>query len=262
LTGSSTLRLKGEIEFFPGRRGHRRDIIVLPLSFREYAELYGVKVKLTNDLRKDMVRVSLYKEELMELFEKYLRSSSFPLSINSDPRVEEYFLLALQGELLRANRNLHLVRGIVSSLMRKAPSPLSYSTVGKDLGISYKTVQDYIEVLRNLYVLGVALFKEDKRVLWRKERKFFFMDPFIANALSHWVGEDYLESAIYEWIVQCHLHRKFKSVCYYRNRYEIDCIAGGLRVEVRAGKPYRRYPKGIMVIDKEDIPVFLYALGT
>ena len=262
LTGSSTLRLRGEIELFPGRRGYGRDVTVLPLSFKEYAELHGIKVELTNDLRENIVRVSLYKEELMELFEKYLRSGGFPLSINGDPRAEEYFLLALQGELLRVNRNLHLVRGILSSLMRKAPSPLSYSTIGKDLGISYKTIQDYVEVLRNLYVLEVALFKEDKRVLWRKERKFFFMDPFIANALSHWVGEEYLESAIYEWVIQCHLHRKFESVYYYRNRYEIDCIAGDLKVEVKAGKPYRRYPKGVMVVDKEDIPVFLYALGT
>ena len=41
-----------------------------------------------------------------------------------------------------------------------------------------------------------------------------------------------------ENIVQAHLYRKFCEIYYYRNKYEIDCIAGNLKVEVKAGKPY------------------------
>ena len=51
--------------------------------------------------------------------------------------------------------------------------------------------------------------------------------------------------------------RRFGEIYYYRNRYEIDCIAGNLRVEVKAGKPHRRYPRNVEVVDEQSIPEFL-----
>lgn len=54
--------------------------------------------------------------------------------------------------------------------------------------------------------------------------------------------------------------RSFGEIYYYRNRYEIDCIAGDLRVEVKAGKPHRKYPRDVMNLDEEDIPRFLIEL--
>jgi len=35
---------------------------------------------------------------------------------------------------------------------------------------------------------------------------------------------------LYEWIVQSHLKRRFGEVYYYRNNYEIDAIAGNLKI--------------------------------
>jgi len=262
LTGSSTLRLKGEIELFPGRRGFGRDIVALPLSFKDYAEVFGVKIDLTGRLSDDLVRASIYKSELSKLFNSYISTGGFPLAVNNDPRAEEYYIFSLQGEILRLNKRIELVKGIISSLMEKCPSPVSYSTIGREIGVSYKTVQEYIDALRSLYVLEVALFREGRRVIWRKERKFFFIDPFIANTLSHWTGEKYLESAIYEWIIQSHLYRRFGEVYYYRGKFEIDCIANELKIEVKAGKPHRKYPRNVLIVDEESMPIFLYALGT
>jgi hypothetical protein len=39
--------------------------------------------------------------------------------------------------------------------------------------------------------------------------------------------------------------------------YEIDCIADSLRIEIEAGKPHRKYPKNVPVLDEENIPLFL-----
>jgi len=39
-----------------------------------------------------------------------------------------------------------------------------------------------------------------------------------------------LDSALYEWIVQSHLKRRFGGVYYYRNSLEIDVIAGNLKI--------------------------------
>ena len=40
-----------------------------------------------------------------------------------------------------------------------------------------------------------------------------------------------------------------------KNKYEIDCIAGNLKIEVKAGKPYRKYPRSVIVLEEEDIPI-------
>ena len=39
-----------------------------------------------------------------------------------------------------------------------------------------------------------------------------------------------MDRALYEWIVQSHLKRRFGGVYYYRNSYEIDVIAGNLKI--------------------------------
>jgi len=41
----------------------------------------------------------------------------------------------------------------------------------------------------------------------------------------------------------------------------VDVISGKLKVEVKAGKPHRRYPRGVTVLSEEDIQAFLLNLG-
>ena len=43
VTGSSSLKIKGDIELFPGRTGKGETIEVLPLSFKQYVEVHGVR---------------------------------------------------------------------------------------------------------------------------------------------------------------------------------------------------------------------------
>ena len=61
VTGSSSIKLKGESELFPGRRGRGKNIMVHPLSFREFLDVHGVKINPTGNLEKDMK--ALFKEE-------------------------------------------------------------------------------------------------------------------------------------------------------------------------------------------------------
>jgi len=260
VTGSSSLRLRGEVELFPGRRGEGVEIEALPLTFREYCAVKGFKIDLKGNVKNIEAQLSLYREELLQLFKEYTLQGGFPLSVNGDPRASEYFLAGLEGEVLRGGKSWELTQGIVSSILRKAPSPISYSTIAADVGVSYKTVQEYIEMLQRLYIVGVALYRDGRRIMWRKEKKIFVQDPFIAWTLSEWAGEKFLESALYEWIVQAHLKRKTGEVYYYRGRYEVDCIAADMKIEVKAGKPHRKYPPNVEILGYEDIPIFLYAI--
>jgi predicted AAA+ superfamily ATPase len=259
ISGSSSIKLKGEAELFPGRRGKGKDILVLPLTFREFLEIKGVEIKSEGNIESDMKNLWKIEDKIREGFKNYLKCGGFPLSINEDPTAEAQLIASIESELLRAGKSLELTQAIISSILRKAPSPLSFSTIGKDVGVSYKTVQEYIETLQRLFVLSSALFKQNG-IKWRKERKFFFLDPFLAKTLSLWTGEKYLESAFYEWLVQAHLQRKFNSVYYFRNKFEIDCIADNLKIEVKVGKPHRNYPKDVLILDEKNLPLFLAVL--
>ncbi|ACS90879.1 MULTISPECIES: ATP-binding protein [Thermococcus] len=247
VTGSSSLRVKRDIELFPGRRGKGTTLEVMPLSFGEYVEIMGLK------------RPELQREKTLKLFGEYLKTGGFPGTINGMPMDD--LLGAYIGEFVRFGKNLEIAKETITTVVQSAPSATSFRALAEmTSGYSYKVVQDYIEFFRELYLLGIAYLKQGGRVLYRREKKFFFRDPLLAQLFSAWSGTQLREDALYEWLVQEHLYRKFGKVYYYRNSYEVDAIAGNLKVEVKAGKAHRRHPKTVTVLEKEDVPFFLLDL--
>ncbi len=144
-TGSSSLRLKGEVELFPGRMGRGREILALPLSFREFLGVMGVEVEPSIGLTGHDLDTSILlpnAPRIRALFRDYLRTGGFPLPINGDPRAEEQLIRSLEGEILRAGRSLEIARGVISSLLKAAPSPISFNSIVSNLSISHRTVRE------------------------------------------------------------------------------------------------------------------------
>ena len=246
VSGSSSINLLKAPERFPGRKSKGVTIQVFPLSFPEFVKAHGFEPR----------KIVYKEEELKRLWEKFKTTGGFPKSINEHEDALQSFIDALVSEVRKNEKILEIIDGIISSLMGKIPSALSYHSIAKEIEVSHKTVREYIEFLEDCFVLKRAFFKSHK-VFRRKEKKIFFRDPFILHSLSFWTGEKFLESALFESIVQEHLLRRFGEVYYYRNDYEIDCIAGNMKIEVKAGKPHRRYPKDVLVLGEDDIPRFL-----
>jgi len=246
VTGSSSLKIKGDIELFPGRTGKGETIEVLPLSFKQYVEVHGVR------------KYKLQYDEVLKLFEKYLETGGFPSSINDLPL--DNILNGFVGEFIRFRKSLEISKEVFASLIGKIPSSMSYRAIASETsGYSYKIVQEYLEFFKDLYIIGVAYLKSDK-IYYRKEKKFFFRDPLLLRLFAFWSGTKFVESAIFENVVQEHLYRKFNEIYYFKNRYEIDCVADKLKVEVKAGKPHRKYPRNVVILEREDIPEFLIKL--
>ena len=171
-------------------------------------------------------------------------------------------LNAIIGEIVRFGKSLEITKEVFASLISKMPSTLSFRTIAQGTsGYSYKTVQEYLEFFRDLYILDFAYLKQGSRVMYRKEKKIFFRDPLLLNVFSAWSNTPYLHSALVENVVQEHLYRKYGEIFYYRNSYEVDCVANDLKVEVKAGKPHRKYPKSVILLDEEEIPRFLMELN-
>jgi predicted AAA+ superfamily ATPase len=247
VTGSSSLRVKRDIELFPGRRGHGKTIEVMPLSFPEYVRVMGLK------------NPRVESERVTKLFEGYLQTGGFPGSINGLPM--EDLLGAYIGEFVRFGKSLEIAKETFAALIRSAPSATSFRALAEmTSGYSYKVVQDYIEFFRELYIVGIAYLRQGNQVLYRREKKFFFRDPLLARLFSTWSGARLREDALYEWVVQEHIFRKFGEIYYFRNGYEVDVVANNLKIEVKAGKAHRKYPRDVRVLEKEEVPFFLLEL--
>ena len=252
LLGSSTTGLTKAPERFPGRVGQGKTVEVLPLSFPEMMAVVSAPPE----------RGAYHPEALHEGWQRYKLTGGFPKSINGHPDAQQALTAGLLSEIHKHGRSPAIVQEMLSSVLSKIPSAFSYNSVAGDTGNSHVTVREYLEFLSDLLVLGVAPLARNGRVIHRKERKVFFRDPFILRTVSSWVATDFLESALLEGVVQEHLYRKFGHVYYYRNHYEIDALAGDMKVEVKAGKPHRSYPKGVEVLDEEGIAAFLMKLRT
>jgi predicted AAA+ superfamily ATPase len=248
VTGSSTLRLLNQAESFPGRRGKGKDIEILPLSFPEFLKVQNI----------DLTKRKTLEEEIQKQFKAYLSSGGFPKSIN---RIDFFkdLISSIETEIQKNGKSPLTAKQIISAILEMVPSALSFNAIANRVGISNKTVESYIEDLENLYVLKVVYFKE-KTVNFRKEKKIFIRDSFLLNSLAAWCNKEVRKDFLYESIIQEHLLRKFKEIYYYRNRYEIDCIAGNLKVEVKAGKPHRSYPREVIILEEKDIPNFIIDL--
>ena len=247
--GSSTLNIIKAPERFPGRKGKGKEIEILPLSFPEFVEIKGYNQ-----------RKVLYRADLMkELWKEYKQVGGFPKSINRHKDAKESFISAMLSEARKHDKSVEIFEGIVEVILRKIPSALSYHSIAKEIEVSHKTVREYIEFFEDLLITKRVYWK-NKHSVRRKEKKIFFRDPFIYHSFSFWTGTEFLESALFEGIVQEHLLRRCGEIYYFKNSYEIDCIAGDLRVEVKAGKPHRKYPKNVKILDEENIPRFLMEL--
>lgn len=244
VSGSSCLRLKKYVESFPGRKGYGKTIEVLPLSFKNFFNVKKYKKR---------------SSEIKKAFFEYLELGGFPRGINKDKIFARDFILSIDKELSKVERDPRIARKIIKTLLKKAPSAMSFFALGKEAEINHITTRQYAELLEDLFIAKIAYWK-DKDVNFRKEKKIFLRDPFIVKAYASLFDIEVRKDFLYEWLVQEHLLRKFKEIYYYRNRYEIDCIAGNMKVEVKAGKPYKKYPRGVKVVGEEELPRFLLGL--
>ncbi len=277
ITGSTSPKIKGEIELFPGRRGYGRDVIAYPLTFKEYISILNSDLNLKstlnlNELDKIMRYNFKYIEELQMLFKSYIITGGFPIPIKTyfekrmlEERIFKTYLTWIENDILKADRNLIYAKQLISSIILKAPSALSYDSIAKDTDIkSHKTVASYIETFRKMYIMEL-LYHYDPfkgRPIYRREKKVIIIDPFIANALSKWTLTKIKYEALMEWIVQSHLKKFFHETYYYRNsRFEINTLIKfedkTFGFEVKLKKRKIRIPNWIdklYLISEDEIP--------
>ncbi len=265
LTGSDTVLLKEAMMRFPGRRGmaSQTDFHLSPLSFYEFVNLQNAAVaSLFTECRDQIVSEEnfnpLVESEglpdpsqdqmgvLFSLWDRYLKTGGFLTALNTEEAggaipmaVYQTYIQWVVGDILKRGKDDELLMEIVSGLIRRAGSQITWNTLASDLDIGHHaTVADYIALMARMDVLHVCeALREDKfRGAPKKAKKIHFLDPFIFHALHAWSldhkdpdrltletlkEKEFLRNAVVEGALVSLAARSFKTF-YIKGESEVD----------------------------------------
>lgn len=187
LTGSNALDLIKSSERLPGRTGHwfKSDKLFLPLTFKDF-------FKLVNPEWDGKIPFALIPK-IQKQFKDYLLCGGFPHVINEfyakkniSSETYETFVKWIEGDIDHEDKSLSHAYAIFRELHIKLGSRLSFTEIAKNAGLaSQATVQEYLEIFEKLFVVFKCDYfsLNEKKTDVKKNKKFYFTDPFIHNAL-------------------------------------------------------------------------------
>lgn len=281
LSGSTSIEILKQKERFPGRRGMGLDILMMPLSFQEYARLYipslnNNELNIESTVNEIIASNLFHTQALNELFSRYLLTGGFPrpiLDYTSNgtifPDTKRSILDWIRGDLQKSGKNEKYFQEIIQFLLKCRNSPISWLSIAKQTSISSShTVLDYITFLENIYILRILpLIRPDFIIDSKKNKKIHILDPFVIQVLAEYTHTQLLDEDIVESIVASHFQRKFPTF-YWRNNSEIDIViklTGSLfGCEVKWGPKNWKKPlhlKHYIVLTKDNLPTFLASIN-
>ncbi|MEM4975554.1 MAG: hypothetical protein QXM69_10190 [Sulfolobaceae archaeon] len=128
LSGSLSMRAKGEIETFPGRRGKGKVLVMFPLPFSEYAKLFGINLP-TGDLKfvlENYTKYVGYLPKLREILDYYLVTGGFPNAIKGfitggrlSKSTEHDFIPSIISNINKLRRSERFSNLLLEQLLRR-----------------------------------------------------------------------------------------------------------------------------------------------
>jgi len=234
---------------FPGRRGSADtvDFHIYPLSFYEYLTLkYKTVFWGTDDISnigRDLLPEQM--DVLFEAFDRYLEHGGYLTAIND---LEKKGMISvstfatysdwIRGDVVKCGKQEHYLREVLSGIIKRYSSQLSWNSLAKDLSIDHPaTIIDYVELLGRMDVVTVLhALREDKlSAAPKKAKKVVFNDPFILHAVRAWLLEQESpyndikkmlncaewKSKLVEGVVVMHFSRLYPTF-YIKSEGEVD----------------------------------------
>lgn len=240
LTGSSSIAVKREVELFPGRRGHGKDFILYPLSFRGFIKVIDPElekklpvIKNIDDIEKAASNTAMYEKELSRHLEKYMEYGGFPLSVaylENKEEAKKTYLSWIKNAILKADRSDTVAREIVKVFLETVQTPISWESVSKKIEVkSPKTVAAYADLLKSMFAINI-LYNIDissRKIRFGRNKKIHFRDPLLLEIAEDWclTKTKNKQPAIAESLVVEHLSRLFpEHIFFWKNDIEIDAI--------------------------------------
>ncbi len=278
VSGSASLDILKQKEYFPGRRGKGIDIYFYPLSFGDYVYcIKNIEVvrRDVEDVERAMSANRVHLSILVQLFNNYLYTGGFPLPIiefyskgKISYETRKIYIDWLKNDFRKFNRNESYMKEILSYIINSRGTPISWLNISRETSIaSPHTTQAYVEDLKKLFVVEILNFlSPDSKVVSRKNKKIHITDPFLYETICEFVRAEKDEPSILEATVASHLSRKYETF-YWRNGSEVDIVVKlgkkqiGIEVK-RVGRSWikPKHLEKIHLLTREDVPLFLASL--
>ncbi len=290
VTGSGSFDVKVEIgKYLVGRAIYFE---LLPLDFEEFImwkakDLLDVYIDYKNFVisfiqGKDASFPEIaYRKEFRNLMEEYITYGGFPQIVKEeDYEIKKELLKNLVKTYLEKDvffffniRHLEKFRNTLKYLSFNSGSVLEISSMCNALKLDYKTIENYISVLVNTYILFLlSPFHKNLATELRKSKKIYFLDSGMRNALlNNYLPLDsrtdkgsMLEHFILRELIA--LTQSFENIYYWRTtgKAEVDFVLNIkneiIPIEVKShgkiGKSFRSFlsaykPKRAVVFCEE-----------
>ncbi len=139
-------------------------------------------------------------------------------------------------DLTKIGRSEKTTLSVLLGIIRRYGSKFSLNSIAKEMEVgSHLTVRDYLELLEGLYALRSYHQMDPRRKvpLFRKERKVFFLDPFLYQVFCRYLSVRPDVPSLVEGVVGEHLRRSLGDVYFFSGKREVDFIAGDAGIEVK-----------------------------
>ncbi|MBU3965589.1 ATP-binding protein [Patescibacteria group bacterium] len=185
--------------------GRHLDLTVFPLSFEEFLKFKNISIKSEIDLAgKDI--------EIKSLLTNYLENGAFPKVVINDAK--EKILLAYFDDILNKDlirrfriRKGEKIKSLIKFYLSNISSPVTFSSLGKFLGISTDTAEKFSSYLENAYMIFfLKRFSYTVKEQEKSPRKVYAIDTGLANTVGFRFSGNWGKLA--ENIVFLHLKRK------------------------------------------------------
>jgi len=186
ITGSSAL----EIAFKSSESlsGRKRTKLLYPLTVSESLVQQNKisQVKITSKINFDLKNNTRYKGELLNS----MRYGLYPELLNRKHEKEQYLLEYVDSTILKDVFYLNLIRNsthlinLLRLLAYQIGQLINISDISNRLGITRQTVENYIDILKKIFIIySLPPFTKKRRDEIGKSEKIYFYDLGIRNAL-------------------------------------------------------------------------------
>ncbi len=223
-TGSNSKLLSREIG--SALSGRYLDVLVFPLSFKEFLSFKNIHVKTPYELITKQSTIEKY-------FEEYVQYGGFPKVVLTEDvelknaELKNYFDSILLRDIVARYKldNFQALEQLAIFLLSSISNQVSITKIKNHLGVSFDLANRYFEYLQNTFVIdALPLFDWSYKKQITNPKKIYSIDTGLSKRVSFEVGKklgDVLEN-----IVFLELKRKYDEIYYFKTaqNYEIDFL--------------------------------------
>ena len=248
LTGSSSFYLKNL--FSESLAGRKIVYELFPLSFAEFLELKGSKIKILGKV------TSPSYATIIPLYKEYVEFGGFPgvVTKQSLPEkseaLDDIFSSYFQKEVesLGGFRLNEAIRDLISLLAGRVGSRFEVQKLASELGLNRATIYEYLAFLQGTYFISlISPYSTNRDVEIRGAKKIYLCDSGMVKHLGQNEFGKVFENAVYN---QLRIHG---DINYYQRKsgVEIDFVLDKSKAYEVKSRPFEKDRKNLERLSKE-----------